>query len=67
LHVALHRLEQRLDPAHFVRVHRAHLVNLAFVKAFRSQGGGQLGAELTTGAVVPVSRTHARAVRALGR
>ncbi len=67
LHVALHRLEERLDPARFIRVHRAHLVNLAHVKAFRSQGGGQLAAELSDGRLVPVSRPHARAVRGLSR
>lgn len=67
VHVALHRLEQRLDPAVFLRVHRGHVVNLTHVRAFRSQGGGLLAAELSTGAFVPVSRTHARQVKRLAR
>ncbi len=67
LHVALHRLEERLDPTRWVRVHRAHLVNLDHVVAFRPQSGGQLVAEMSSGERVPVSRTHARAVRGLGR
>lgn len=67
VHVALQRLAERLDPAVFVRVHRAHLVNLSHVKAFRAQPGGGLVAELLDGTVVPVSRSHARAVRALGQ
>jgi two-component system, LytTR family, response regulator len=67
VHVALQRLAERLDPATFARVHRAHLVNLSHVKAFRAQPGGALAAEMTDGTLVPVSRTHARAVRALGR
>lgn len=67
VHVALQRLAERLDPARFVRVHRAHLVNLAHVRAFRAQPGGGLAAEMTDGTMVPVSRTHAKAVRALGR
>lgn len=67
VHVALQRLLERLDPALFVRVHRAHVVNLSHVQAFRAQPGGGMAAELSDGTLVPVSRTHARAVRALGR
>ncbi len=67
VHVALHRLEERLDPTRFVRIHRAHIVNLAHVTAFRSLSGGQLVAEVANGTQVPVSRTYARALRALGR
>jgi len=67
VHLALQRLAERLDAERFVRVHRAHLVNLAFVRAFRSQPGGALAAEMTDGTLIPVSRTHARAIRALGR
>lgn len=66
VHLALQRLADRLDPARFVRVHRAHLVNLAHVKAFRAQPGGGLVAEMRDGATVPVSRAHARTIRALG-
>lgn len=66
VHVPLQRLEERLDPLRFVRVHRSHLVQLAHVTAFRPSGGA-LVAELTTGARVPVSRTHARTVRRLAR
>jgi two-component system, LytTR family, response regulator len=66
IHVSLQRLEERLDPSRFIRVHRSHLVQLSEVTAFRPAGGG-LVAELTNGARVPVSRTHARAVRHLAR
>ncbi|MBX9928867.1 MAG: LytTR family DNA-binding domain-containing protein [Gemmatimonadaceae bacterium] len=66
LHVPLHRLEARLDPTHFLRVHRAHIVSVAHVAKFRPQRGGGLVALLTTGTEVPVSRAHAKAVRALG-
>ncbi|MCU0647069.1 MAG: LytTR family DNA-binding domain-containing protein [Gemmatimonadaceae bacterium] len=67
VHVALQRLVDRLDAATFVRVHRAHVVNLAFVRAFRTQSGGGMAAEMTDGTLVPVSRAYARQVRALGR
>ena len=66
IHLALQRLADRLDPARFVRVHRAHVVNLAHVKAFRAQPGGGLVAEMHDGAKVPVSRTYAKGIRALG-
>ena len=66
LHLALSRLESRLDPKQFVRVHRAHIVNLEQVRAFRRDAGGNLEAELLDGARVPVSRTRAQQLRSLG-
>ncbi len=66
LHVAISRLERRLDPAVFVRVHRAHLLNLNHVAAFRNNERGQLIAHLDDGARVPVSRTRAQELRSLG-
>ena len=66
LHLALARLEERLDQERFLRVHRAHIVNLDRVWAFRRRGKGRLVAELTDGAEVPVSRSRARDLRGLG-
>lgn len=66
LSLPLSRLEERLDPARFVRVHRAHIVNLDHVRAFRSDARGNLRAELSDGAHVPVSRSRAQALRRLG-
>jgi two-component system LytT family response regulator len=67
LHLALARLEARLDPRRFARVHRAHVVNLDHVRAFRRDAGGNLEAELLDGARVPVSRARAQEIRRLGR
>ena len=67
LHLSLSRLEARLDPRRFARVHRAHLVNLDQVRAFRPDAGGNLEAELLDGARVPVSRARAQELRKLGR
>jgi len=67
LHLSLSRLEARLDPAKFVRVHRAHIVNLEQVRAFRRDARGNLEAELLDGARVPVSRAKAQEIRSLGR
>ncbi len=66
LHLSLSRLERRLDPQRFVRVHRAHVVNLDHVRAFRATAGGGLEAELLDGTRVPVSRARAQALRRLG-
>ena len=66
LHLALSRLELRLDPARFLRIHRAHIVNLDHVASFRRRSGGGLDAELRSGASVPVSRERAKELRLLG-
>ena len=66
VHVALTRLEARLDPVRFVRIHRTSIVNLDFVKAFKGLGKGRLVAELTDGTQLEVSRNKARELRALG-
>ena len=67
LHLALSRLEQRLDARKFTRVHRAHIVNLDHVRAFRPDDRGGLEAELVDGARVPVSRARAQELRSAGR
>jgi two-component system, LytTR family, response regulator len=66
LHVSLNRLEARLDPSRFVRVHRTHLVNLDHVRAFKRDPRGNLEAELNDGARIPVNRSRAQALRSLG-
>ena len=67
LHLSLTRLEARLDSRRFVRVHRAHIVNLDHVRAFRRDPRGNLEAELLDGTRVPVSRAKAQELRSLGR
>lgn len=66
LHLTLSRLEERLDPQRFVRVHRAHIVNLDHVRAFRRDLRGNLAAELADGRRVAVSRARAQELRSLG-
>lgn len=66
LHLSLSRLEGRLDPARFVRVHRAHIVNLDSVRAFKKDRQGNLEAELKDGRRVPVSRNRAQEIRGVG-
>jgi two-component system LytT family response regulator len=66
LHLALQRLEKRLDPQRFVRIHRTRIVNLDFVKAFRPHGKGQLAAVMADGARLVVSRNRTKDLRGLG-
>lgn len=66
MHVSLNRLEARLDPSRFTRIHRTAIVNLDHVATFRSQAGGRLVAVMRDGSVLPVSRSRARDLRALG-
>jgi two-component system LytT family response regulator len=51
---AIGAIEQALDPAHFVRVHRSAIVRRDRVRELRQPSGGELRAVLTTGATVPV-------------
>jgi len=67
LHLSLSRLVTRLDPKRFAQVHRAHVVNLDHVRAFKRDGRGNLEAELNDGTRVPVSRPRAQELRSLGR
>ncbi len=66
LNVSLARLESRLDPKRFVRIHRTHLVNLDHVVAFRRHGKGGMTAEVRGGAQLAVSRIRAQELRRLG-
>ena len=67
VHVALSRLEARLDPARFLRIHRTHIVNLDQVRAFRREPAGRLVAELADGTRLPVARSRAQELRHLAR
>ena len=54
----LKRLEARLDPHRFVRVHRSAIVNVSSVRKLRHLGHGDYEAILEGGAAVRVSRTR---------
>jgi two-component system LytT family response regulator len=66
LSLSLSRLEERLDSKRFVRIHRAHIVNLDHVRTFKRDARGHLEAELVNGRRVPVSRARAREIKSLG-
>jgi DNA-binding LytR/AlgR family response regulator len=52
---SLSELEAELPPA-FLRVHRSHIVNTAFVESLKREPSGVGQLCITTGATVPVSR-----------
>jgi DNA-binding LytR/AlgR family response regulator len=54
-------LELRLDPEHFLRVHRSHIVNLGKVTQLL-RNDGRLALQMPGGLQVPVSRTSATTV-----
>lgn len=62
----LSEMEQRLDPSDFVRVHRAHLVNLAHVAGIRRYDERRLTLRLDDGSTLVTSRSGAQALRGLG-
>ena len=61
--VPLTTLEERWEPAGFLRVHRRFLVNAAFVESLRS-AAGRVTLDLGGGQSVPVSRRFSPEVRA---
>ncbi len=67
VHVSLNRLERRLDPKRFARIHRTHIVNLDHVEAFKRQDAGRLVAQMRGGPALAVSRAKAQELRALAR
>ena len=59
---SLASLEERLDPARFVRVHRSAIVSMDRVRELRTGAGGEATVVLRDGTVVPVSRRRREAV-----
>ena len=52
---SLTEMEAELPPA-FLRVHRSHIVNTAFVESLKRESSGVGQLRMTTGEIVPVSR-----------
>ncbi len=58
LRETMSRMELKLDPDQFLRVHRSFMVNIAFVKEIRTEKHGELVVLLDNGAKVPMSRSY---------
>jgi len=62
----LAEVEERLDPKDFVRVHRAHLVNLAHVASIRRYDERRLSLRLDDGFTLVASRRGSQVLRGMG-
>jgi two-component system LytT family response regulator len=51
-------LEERLDPAHFLRIHRSAIVRLALNETLHRGAGGDNAVQLKGGVRLKVSRTR---------
>ena len=59
---AMQTLEERLDPARFIRVHRSIIVRLDLIDALLRGAGGDYEVQLRTGARLKVSRSRREAL-----
>ncbi|WP_263367778.1 LytR/AlgR family response regulator transcription factor [Edaphobacter bradus] len=58
LRETMSRIEEKLDPSTFLRVHRSSIVNLQYVKEVRPENDGDYGVVLRNGQRIPMSRTY---------
>ncbi|HWJ59628.1 MAG TPA: LytTR family DNA-binding domain-containing protein [Sphingomicrobium sp.] len=65
IHHSMAALEERLDPTHFVRLHRSAIVRKDFIAGFSRNPSGRWIARLSDGAEQPVGRLYSDRVRAI--
>lgn len=61
------RIEERLDPKSFLRIHRSSIVNLQHVKEARLESDGEASVVLIDGQKVPMSRGYRSKIQRLLR
>lgn len=65
LHQTISTLEQRLNPAHFQRIHRSHIVRRNLVTGLRHEGGGVWHALLESDLSLRIGRKYLADVKKL--
>jgi two-component system LytT family response regulator len=63
--IRLSDLEARLDQAHFLRIHRSHLVNLEYVVSIEPHEATRLEVVMRSGARIVATRTGTKRLREL--
>jgi two-component system LytT family response regulator len=59
------RLESRLDPRSFIRIHRSSIVNLQYVKEVKREANGDATVVLTGGEKIALSRSYRSRIQRL--
>ncbi len=57
------KLEEKLDPEKFIRIHRSTIINLNYLKEIEKHFNGGLIVKMENGKTFPVSRTYAKQIR----
>jgi DNA-binding LytR/AlgR family response regulator len=65
LRATMTAIEERLDPARFVRVHRSYFVNLDYLTQIEPLDTGDARLHLRDGATIPCSRRYRALLRGL--
>ena len=58
LRESIGKLEGRLDPRSFLRIHRSSIVNLHYVKEVKNEADGDASVLLSSGEKIPMSRSY---------
>ena len=58
LNQTITRLEERLDPRYFIRIHRSHIVRRDLITTLVHEGGGVWSAKLVNGVQIRVGRSY---------
>lgn len=65
VHMTITALEQRLDPAEFVRLHRSAIVRRDLIERFQRDRAGSWTAILRNGQAMRIGRSYLAAARAM--
>lgn len=65
LHETIKTLEERLNPAQFMRTHRSHIIRKDFIKGLRHEGGGVWLTVLNDDMELRIGRTYLTQVKQL--
>ena len=60
------KLEKRLDPNIFIRVHRSTIININYLDEIEKHFNGGLMVKMKSGKTFSVSRTYAKEIRKKG-